>query len=125
MEKQLSIGFYSSSLSKGGLELNMLRYAGYLKNESLRVVIFCVKDSPINQIANQEGFEIVEIKDIKNPLTEMLYIYSHIDESAFSYAEHLNYLSHLNTHVMIVDPTSKINHMYNYPKGLFKSTTLV
>ncbi len=62
MEKQLSIGFYSSSLSKGGLELNMLRYAGYLKNESLRVVIFCVKDSPINQIANQEGFEIVEIK---------------------------------------------------------------
>ena len=62
MEKQLSIGFYSSSLSKGGLELNMLRYAGYLKKESLRVVIFCVKDSPINQIANQEGFEIIEIK---------------------------------------------------------------
>jgi glycosyltransferase involved in cell wall biosynthesis len=62
MEKQLSIGFYSSSLSKGGLELNMIRYAGYLRKESLRVVIFCVKGSPINQIANQEGFEIVEIK---------------------------------------------------------------
>jgi glycosyltransferase involved in cell wall biosynthesis len=62
MEKQLSIGFYSSSLSKGGLELNMLRYAGYLRKESLIVVIFCVKNSPIYQIANQEGFEIVEIK---------------------------------------------------------------
>jgi len=62
MEKQLSIGFYSTSLSKGGLELNMLRYARYLKNESLRVVIFCVQDSPIHQIALQEGFEIVEVK---------------------------------------------------------------
>jgi glycosyltransferase involved in cell wall biosynthesis len=62
MENQLSIGFYSSSLSKGGLELNMLRYAGYLNKASLQVVIFCVKDSPIYQIANQEGFEIVEIK---------------------------------------------------------------
>ncbi len=60
MEQQLSIGFYSSSLSKGGLELNMLRYARYLKNEALRVVIFCVQDSPIHQIALQEGFEIVE-----------------------------------------------------------------
>ncbi len=62
MEKQLSIGFYSSSLSKGGLELNMLRYARYLKNESIRVVIFCVQGSPIYQIANQEEFDVVEIK---------------------------------------------------------------
>jgi glycosyltransferase involved in cell wall biosynthesis len=62
MEKQLSIGFYSSSLSKGGLELNMLRYAGYLKKESFRILIFCVKDSPIYQIAEKEGFELVDIK---------------------------------------------------------------
>jgi hypothetical protein len=91
----------------------------------LAVEIKYTIDSQNQKISWQDSFEIVEIKDIKNPLTEMLYIYSHIDESAFSYAEHLNYLSHLNTHVMIVDPTSKINHMYNYPKGLFKSTTLV
>lgn len=82
-------------------------------------------DSQNQKISWHDTFEIVEIKDIKNPLTEMLYIYSHIDESAFNYAEHLHYLSNLNTNVMIVDPTSAINVMYSYPKGLFTSTILV
>lgn len=82
-------------------------------------------DSQNQKISWQDSLEIVEIKDIKNPLTEMLYIYSHIDESAFNYSEHLSYLSHLNTNVMIVDPTSTINQMYSYPKGLFVPTVLV
>lgn len=91
----------------------------------LAVEIKYTIDSQNQKISWQDSFEIVEIKDIKNPLTEMLYIYSHIGEPAFTYAEHLHYLSHLNTNVMIVDPTSTVNTMYSYQKGLFKSTILV
>lgn len=62
MEKVLSIGFYSSSLSKGGLELNMLRYARYMKEAGINVYILCVADSPIFKISNQESFHVIEIK---------------------------------------------------------------
>lgn len=62
MASVLSIGFYSSSLSKGGLELNMLRYARYMKEAGINVYIFCVADSPIFKISQQEGFNVIEVK---------------------------------------------------------------
>ncbi|MEY2764634.1 MAG: hypothetical protein RLZZ205_1058 [Bacteroidota bacterium] len=62
MASVLSIGFYSSSLSKGGLELNMLRYARYMKEAGINVYIFCVADSPIFNISQQESFHVIEVK---------------------------------------------------------------
>ncbi len=62
MTKDLSIGFYSSSFSKGGLELNMLRYARYMRESAIEVVIFCLEGSPIHKIAMSEGFKVVVVK---------------------------------------------------------------
>jgi glycosyltransferase involved in cell wall biosynthesis len=45
--KQLRIGFYCSSTSWGGLEMNVLRHAAWMKERGSEVVLFCVNDSPL------------------------------------------------------------------------------
>ncbi|MCB0762481.1 MAG: glycosyltransferase family 4 protein [Flavobacteriales bacterium] len=44
-----SIGFFCSSISWGGLEMNLLKYAQWLHERGWRVVLFCVKNTPIDQ----------------------------------------------------------------------------
>jgi D-inositol-3-phosphate glycosyltransferase len=58
----LHIGFYCSSLSKGGLELNTIRYASYMKEAGYGVTLFLVDDSPMQQIALNKGLTVVVIK---------------------------------------------------------------
>lgn len=56
------IGFYCSSLSKGGLELNTIRYADYMQGAGFRVTLFLVDGSPMFQIAKQKGLDVVAIQ---------------------------------------------------------------
>ena len=43
------IGFYCSSLSWGGLEMNFVKYAGLLMENNYQIKIYCVEESPIAQ----------------------------------------------------------------------------
>lgn len=56
------IGFYCSSMSWGGLEMNFVRYAAWLKESNFEVVIFCVNNSKILEKAKDLGISYVVIK---------------------------------------------------------------
>ncbi len=62
MGKSQHIGFYCSSLSKGGLELNTLRYAEYMIQAGYAVTLFLVEESPMYQIAQEKNLNTVAIK---------------------------------------------------------------
>ena len=49
MTSSTHIGFYCSSLSKGGLELNSVRYASYMKEAGYAVTFFCIEHSPLHE----------------------------------------------------------------------------
>jgi D-inositol-3-phosphate glycosyltransferase len=62
MAKSQHIGFYCSSLSKGGLELNTLRYAEYMIQAGYSVTLFLVEDSPMFTIAQDKKLNVVAIQ---------------------------------------------------------------
>lgn len=55
------IGFYCSSLSKGGLELNTIRYASYMKDAGFQVTLFLVEESPMFKIASEKDLSVVPV----------------------------------------------------------------
>ncbi len=78
-----------------------------------------------NTITWHDQFDCTDIADIDDVMVEMLYVFSHIDVPPFEYNEVLNYLSSLNTNVMIVDETSSVNKLYNIKKGMFTPTLII
>ena len=50
-----SIGFFCSSPSWGGLELNVLRLAGWLSDRGMPVTILAPGGTPLNRRASVEG----------------------------------------------------------------------
>jgi len=58
----MKIAFYSSSLSKGGLELNSIRYAQYMKSAGFDVLFFCVANSPLEQACKESHLEYHLVK---------------------------------------------------------------
>ncbi len=56
MEK---IGFYCSSISWGGLEMNIVKCAVWLKERGYPVLVYCVKDSPIAESVLDKNLEHV------------------------------------------------------------------
>ena len=62
MEKENVIGFLSGSLGWGGLEMNQLRYAVWMKNRGHSVLIFSRKESTLAKAALKEGIKVVFIK---------------------------------------------------------------
>jgi len=59
---QINIAFYCSSVAYGGLEMNFVRYATWMKEAGWRVLIYCVNDTPIHRDALQSQHEIVIIQ---------------------------------------------------------------
>lgn len=53
-----NIGFYCSSISWGGLEINFVRYALWLNSPEFPVIIYCVKGSKIDERLEGEAIEI-------------------------------------------------------------------
>lgn len=56
------IGFYCSSMSWGGLEMNFIRYAKWLQEVNFDVVVFCVNNSKILEKAIELRIPYVVIK---------------------------------------------------------------
>lgn len=62
MKNKKKIGFYCSSISWGGLEMNMVRYAKWMLEYGWQTVIFCVANSSIDKKAEEKKIETVHIK---------------------------------------------------------------
>jgi D-inositol-3-phosphate glycosyltransferase len=62
MAASTRIAFYSSSLSKGGLELNSIRYAQYMQTAGHDVLFCCVENAPIHQACEQANIPVFLIK---------------------------------------------------------------
>lgn len=73
-------------------------------------------DNKVQWTDNLTYFQIVDIKDI---FVEMMFVYSHVDESPFSYPEILNFLSKNGVYPMIVDELSDANEVYMMKKGVY------
>ena len=72
MEK---IGFYCSSTSWGGLEMNFVRFAIRLSNRNYRIKFYCVEDSPIANRLKSTDYDVTYVQKNKNRrvmLTEVL-----------------------------------------------------
>jgi glycosyltransferase involved in cell wall biosynthesis len=52
----------NSSLSWGGLEMNIVRLASYLMGANIEVILFCLENSPINSAAKQINIPTVNIE---------------------------------------------------------------
>jgi glycosyltransferase involved in cell wall biosynthesis len=52
------LAFYCSSISWGGLEMNTVRYADWMRNSGFDVIVFCVDKSPIHQSASEKNLNI-------------------------------------------------------------------
>lgn len=55
-------GILCSSVSLGGLELNLVKWAVWLRERGQNILFFCVKESPVHGLAQREELEIVPIK---------------------------------------------------------------
>ncbi|MEZ4800432.1 MAG: glycosyltransferase family 4 protein [Flavobacteriales bacterium] len=53
-----NIAFYCSSTSWGGLEMNTIRYAIWMREAGHHVKVFCVENSPIHQRASEANLPI-------------------------------------------------------------------
>lgn len=62
MKTPLHIAFYCSSTSWGGLEMNTVRYAGWMKEEGFVVKLFCVDQTPLHDEAVRSGIEVHVIR---------------------------------------------------------------
>lgn len=82
-------------------------------------------DSNTNTLVWSDDFTCTSIEDIEDPIIESFYTYSHIEDSPFTYKEILHFLSHNNTHLMIVDEDSKANKFYSVKKGPYSPSLMV
>jgi D-inositol-3-phosphate glycosyltransferase len=62
IRKTKNIAFYCSSIARGGLEMNLVRYASWMSELEWRVKVFCVAGSPIHALAAKAQLEIVLIR---------------------------------------------------------------
>jgi D-inositol-3-phosphate glycosyltransferase len=53
-----TLAFYCSSTSWGGLEMNTVRYAGWMKEIGFRVVVYGVRDTPFFRQSAMQGLDI-------------------------------------------------------------------
>lgn len=58
MKNKIKIGFYCSSISWGGLELNLFRHAKWMNERGWEVTLFCVEGTPLHAHAKDENIEI-------------------------------------------------------------------
>ena len=58
MNQPITIGFYCSSTSWGGLEMNTVRYAGWMKEVGFRVIVYGVRDTPFYRQCTMQGLDI-------------------------------------------------------------------
>lgn len=58
MSNSRTIGFYCSSTSWGGLEMNTVRYAGWMRDVGYRVVVYGVLDTPFYTQCSMQGLDI-------------------------------------------------------------------
>jgi hypothetical protein len=92
---------------------------------ALAVEMKYTHDFSSNTVVWSDEFTCTEVVDVKDPIVESFYTYSHIDEPTFSYKEILNYLSRNNTHLMIVDDKAKVNLYHSISKGPYSPSLLV
>lgn len=59
------LGYLCSSESWGGLEMNHLRNAHWMKERGHQVVFFCIQGSPIHKNAEQFGVDVITIEKHK------------------------------------------------------------
>jgi glycosyltransferase involved in cell wall biosynthesis len=52
------LGFYCSSISWGGLEMNFTKYATWLNNRNYHVIVYCVENSPIAKTLNKSEIKV-------------------------------------------------------------------
>ena len=62
MKGTTTLGFYCTSLSWGGLEMNTVRYAKWMQDGGYRVILFAVPDSPIADEAKRIGLQFVPVR---------------------------------------------------------------
>ena len=62
MPDPIKIAFYSSSLSKGGLELNSIRYAQFMREAGFEIIYCCVENSPLHQACVQGNLPCIFIE---------------------------------------------------------------
>jgi glycosyltransferase involved in cell wall biosynthesis len=62
MNESNTLGFYCSSLSWGGLEMNTVRYAKWMQEKGFRVLLFAVAHSPIADEAKKTGVPIIVVR---------------------------------------------------------------
>jgi glycosyltransferase involved in cell wall biosynthesis len=58
----LKIAYISSSTSLGGLEMNQIRNATWMQERGHDVLLFCIKDSPVDVLAKEENLPVFHIK---------------------------------------------------------------
>ncbi|MFM8472437.1 MAG: glycosyltransferase family 4 protein [Candidatus Kapaibacterium sp.] len=56
-----TIACVCSSASKGGLELNMVRFAARMRRRGHRVVMLCVDHTPLSRMSTEEGLDVASI----------------------------------------------------------------
>jgi hypothetical protein len=61
MKGTTTLGFYCTSLSWGGLEMNTVRYAKWMQDGGYRVILFAVAHSPMADEAKKIGLQFVPV----------------------------------------------------------------
>ncbi len=56
------IGFYCSSISWGGLEMNFVRYAIWLAERGYAIIVYCVQGSPIADKLKNSSLKVTYVK---------------------------------------------------------------
>lgn len=95
------------------------------------LVVFLVSDSEAygceiqytkenGRLIWSENINSFDIRGLVDPIIECLFVFSHIEDSPFSYIDMLKYLSESGYRVMIVDEKAFANEMHNITKGVFK-----
>ena len=54
-ERSFNIVFYCSSLSWGGLEMNVIRFASWMQERGHKITVCCVKGSPLMDSAQKQN----------------------------------------------------------------------
>ena len=56
------LAFYCSSTSWGGLEMNSVRYALWMKEAGYKVLVYAVRDTPLARQAAMQGMEVRNVQ---------------------------------------------------------------
>jgi len=62
MNNTIVLGFYCSSTSWGGLEMNAVRYAGWMKELGYKVIVYAVSETPYFRNAVAQGLEVKSVR---------------------------------------------------------------